>query len=140
VVQIVVRPEYRRFASNNTMESYTELISSKYMNESLEPEESPVVPDRPKVRSTSSQIRGGITLFFAFVLGMAIYTATSSWACDKASKSTTVADWFLWIGGSDKTWDEYQRDQIARGNSRLKDKELGWMGQLLQDAYAGNNR
>jgi hypothetical protein len=56
------------------------------------------------VRSTASQVSGGLKPFLAFVIGMATYTAVSHWTCDEASKSATVADWFLWIGGSDKTW------------------------------------
>lgn len=124
------------------MESHQELISSKYMKEPLESEElaKPADSFQPSTgRSTANQVAGGVKLFLAFVLGAAIYTTVGNWACEGASQSTTVADWFLWASGSDKTWDQYQKAQIANGNPRLEDKELGWVGQLLQDAYAGNS-
>ncbi len=125
------------------MASHQELISTKYMTEPLESEELPNPVESvhtPTGRNTANQVAGGVKLFLAFVLGAAIYTTAGNWATDKASKSTKVADWFLWGAGSDKTWDQYQKGQIAKGNPRLKDKELGWVGQLIQDAYAGNNR
>ncbi len=124
------------------MESHSELISAKYLNQSLESadtvDSTPAASAEPAVRSTASQVLGGAKWFLAFVLGAAIYVTVANSAGDEANKSTAVADWFLWVSGSDKTWEEYQKEQIAKGNPRLKDKDLGWVGQLLQDAYVGN--
>jgi hypothetical protein len=125
------------------MSSDTELITSRFLNAQSDQSDTEVPPEsvnQPTVRSTSSQILGGVKWFLGFVLVAAIYMTAGKWACKEANQSTAAADWCLWVAGSDKTWDEYQKDQVAKGNPRLKDKKLGWVGQLVQDAYAGNNR
>jgi hypothetical protein len=122
------------------MTSHTDLITSQYLPSPLESEVSPTSADKPVRRSLSCQLMGGINYFLGFVIVAAIFTGVGAWACNSASRSTTAADWFLWVSGSDKTWGEYQRDQEAKGNPRLKDKDMTWMQQLFNDAYADNNR
>lgn len=120
------------------MDSKPELTTSEFSTEQLEPGMLEVPVDTPAGRSVTGQIKWGIIYFFVFVLGFGIYTVAGKWAVHKANKSSSVADWCLWVAGSDMTWEEYQKKQIDNGNPRLRDKELGWVGQLVQDAYAGN--
>jgi hypothetical protein len=129
-----------RYPRTETMASDTELITSKYLTEPLVPEAtSPPGQDR-EARSTVSQVNSGIKFFLGFVIAMSLGCVIGTWACSSAAESTTAADWFLRIAGSDKSWKEYQADQIAKGNPRLKGDDMTWMQQLFNDAYAGNNR
>jgi hypothetical protein len=122
------------------MASPTDLVSAKYFTTPLESEEAPVSVDTPEVPSTNSQVMNGINNVIIGVIVVSLLTILGTWACRSASKSTTAADWFLWVAGSDKTWEEYQEDHVKKGNPRLKDEEMTWMQQLFNDAYAGNNR
>jgi hypothetical protein len=109
-------------------------------NPSSEPETPPSATEKPVIRSTASQVHAGIKYFAGFVIAVSLGAVVGAWACDSTAKSTSAADWFLWAAGTGKTWEEYQQDQIARGNPRLKGDDMTWMQQLFNDAYAGNNR
>jgi hypothetical protein len=122
------------------MASPTDLVTAKYFSTPLESGESPVSVDIPKVRTAGSQVISGINNVMIGVIVVSLFTIVGTWVCTAASKSTTAADWFLWVAGSEKTWEEYQANHVKKGNPRLKDKEMTWMQQLFNDAYAGNNR
>jgi hypothetical protein len=121
------------------MTPHTDLTTSDPLTTPLECEAWIASPDKPKVRSTASQVVGGAKLFCCYVLAAAIGISVYTLAFEQTNRSTTAADWFLWACGSDKTWEEYQRDHVAKGHPRLKDKEKGWVHQLFHDALSGNN-
>jgi hypothetical protein len=56
----------------------------------------------------------------------------------QAKKSNLAADLFLWVMGTDKTWEEYQDMHRQRGRARLDEDEFSWTQQALNDAYIGD--
>jgi hypothetical protein len=127
------------------MSGQTELITAKYLTEPTEvaeptqPMDLEMTPPRANPTAISQVVRG-VQNFVIVMVFLGLLGVVGRWACTSASESTTCADWFLWVAGSDKNWEEYQKNQVRKGNPRLKDKEMTWMQQLFNDAYAGNNR
>jgi hypothetical protein len=78
----------------------------------------------------------GALLFFALAAMVAVLATGGVWLLTSKQSSNPSADTFLWFAGQDKTWDEYQREQEAAGNTRLDEKEYDWMQQALNDAYS----
>jgi hypothetical protein len=118
----------------------TELVTSQYLTTPSAPEGSDPPAEDRAVRSTVSQANRGVNCVLGFVLAASLGTVVGAWACNGAAESKKAADWLLWVAGSDKTWEEYQKGHVSKGNARLKDDDATWMQQLFQDAYAGNNR
>lgn len=121
------------------MASQTELTTAKSLTAPLESETLPASADAPKIRTAASQMLGGIKHFLIYVTVVALLCTVGKWALFSATKSNTVADCFLWAAGSDKTWEEYQRDHVRKGHSRMEDKDATWLEQLFIDGYAGRN-
>lgn len=113
----------RRNPRTETVDWDTQLITSKYLPAPSD-SDSTTVDKPPKIRSTASQMSRGVKLFLSLAIAMLLGCAIGTWVLKGTTQSTTAADWFLWVCGSDKTWEEYQRDQISKGNARLKDDEM----------------
>jgi len=112
------------------------LATEKYLTSYTEEEETPATIALPPVakRSSLSIIPSAI---LCGLLGIVV-AGTGTWYLSSNGKTNAnpAADLFLWMTGSKLTWEQYQRQQRARGNQRLDEDEYDWQQQLLNDAYS----
>jgi hypothetical protein len=129
------------------MSGQTELITAKYLTETTEVAERAEPTDTtnyeispPRAKLTFlRQVMRGVQNFVIVMIFVGLLATVGKWALFSASESTSCADWFLWAAGSEKTWDEYQRDHVRQGHKRMEDKDASWLEQLFIDGYAGLN-
>jgi len=109
------------------------LITSQFLAQSSEPD--PTTSQAGLRHSTEKRLHGvAVAIGIAFLLAATVAT----WALWPAgdTKSNRAADFFLWVAGSDLTWEQYQQQQRAAGNPRMDEKEYDWTQQALNDAYS----
>lgn len=118
------------------MTSSQKLATEQYLTSSSEPEFSDAMVPSTAARRSSAPLVSGAMMFA--VLAMVVAGAAAVWLFQPGgeTKSNTAADFFLWISGSDLTWEQYQAQQLDRGNQRLDEKEYDWTQQVLNDAYS----
>jgi hypothetical protein len=94
--------------------------------------------DRMMVARRSS---GSFAQSAAMFILLAVTTAgVSFWMMESKGKPKLYSggDLFLWVMGSNLSWEEYQQQQRDHGNMRMDESQFSWMQQVVNDAYRGS--
>jgi hypothetical protein len=113
------------------------LVSEQYfLNNSVAGTPEAMASGRSGGGSFASFVQSAI-LFAVLAIGTA---GVSFWMMQSNGKSISFSggDLFMWIMGSDLSWEEYQRHQQDRGSQRLDESQFNWLQQVVNDAYSSS--